>query len=253
MYKKESKNNNVDKNIQIVHVHSASGTSFWRKSHVIDIAKFFGKQVIFHCHGGGFREFRLKEPAKVDAVLAKCDMIVCLSQEWEEYFDKNIDNIVDKNVLVTSMLEAATVAATEKLKQEAEWSRQIALNAVRRGTTDPEKLVFAEAKEMERSKQWEAMHRCLPMGNDFAGWLELAKETAQIEEIPLSEAMKRMDPASPLINMYSHLLKKVDNIPGVMEMDHKDVIKEVYKYSPDSYSDYNSHLEDDEPLDVLVE
>lgn len=76
----------VDRNIEIVHIHSASGSSFWRKSYVIKIAKAMKKKVIFHCHGGGFKEFRQKAPAKIDTILKKADMIVCLSQEWKDYF-----------------------------------------------------------------------------------------------------------------------------------------------------------------------
>ncbi len=76
----------IDKNIEIVHIHSASGTSFWRKSYAIKIAKFFKKKVIFHCHGGGFKEFRLSAPDKVDNILSKVDSVVCLSGEWKDYF-----------------------------------------------------------------------------------------------------------------------------------------------------------------------
>lgn len=80
----------TDRDIKIVHVHSASGTSFWRKSYVIKISKALGKKVIFHCHGGGFKEFRATAPEKVDRILAKCDAIVCLSKEWEAFF-RSID------------------------------------------------------------------------------------------------------------------------------------------------------------------
>lgn len=77
----------IDRNIKIVHIHSASGSSFWRKSYIIKIAKVMGKKVIFHCHGGGFKEFRLKFLTKVDAILNKVDCVVCLSNEWKEYFE----------------------------------------------------------------------------------------------------------------------------------------------------------------------
>lgn len=91
----------TDSSIELVHIHSASGSSFWRKSIAIRIAKSMGKKVIFHCHGGGFKEFRDSSPAKVDAILSKVDSVVCLSSEWKTYFDsigcKNV--VVIKNVI----------------------------------------------------------------------------------------------------------------------------------------------------------
>lgn len=55
----------TDSSIEIVHVHSASGSSFWRKSIAIRIAKAMGRKVIFHCHGGGFKEFKMNYPKKL--------------------------------------------------------------------------------------------------------------------------------------------------------------------------------------------
>ena len=77
----------VDHDIKIVHIHSASGNSFWRKSWIIKIAKIMRKRVIFHCHGGGFKDFRSKFPEKVDAILNYVDSVVCLSNEWKDYFE----------------------------------------------------------------------------------------------------------------------------------------------------------------------
>lgn len=91
----------TDSSIEIVHIHSASGSSFWRKSIAIKIAKSMGKKIIFHCHGGGFKEFRDSSPAKVDSILSMADSVVCLSSEWKTYFEsigcKNV--IVIKNVI----------------------------------------------------------------------------------------------------------------------------------------------------------
>lgn len=91
----------TDQQIEIVHIHSASGSSFWRKSYVIKISKILGRKVIFHCHGGGFREFRLESPSKVDNILKQVDCVVCLSDVWWEYFSKiGCENIVVlKNVI----------------------------------------------------------------------------------------------------------------------------------------------------------
>lgn len=101
----------VDRNIEIVHIHSASGSSFWRKSHAIRIAKAMKKKVVFHCHGGGFKEFRQKSPTKVDAILHKANIIVCLSPEWKDYFE----SIGCRNVtIIKNVIEEPEPESTDK-------------------------------------------------------------------------------------------------------------------------------------------
>jgi glycosyltransferase involved in cell wall biosynthesis len=48
---------NLTKRFDAVHLHVASKGSFYRKFIFFLIAKFFGKKVIFHLHGGGFFDF----------------------------------------------------------------------------------------------------------------------------------------------------------------------------------------------------
>lgn len=98
----------IDRKIEIVHIHSASGSSFWRKSIVIRIAKIMNKKVIFHCHGGGFKEFRQKSPLKIDTILKKVDSIICLSGEWKEYFESiGYNNVsIIKNVILSPEIKA---------------------------------------------------------------------------------------------------------------------------------------------------
>lgn len=43
--------------VSLLHVHVASGASFWRKAAFIGAARLFGCPVLFHLHGGRFREF----------------------------------------------------------------------------------------------------------------------------------------------------------------------------------------------------
>lgn len=92
-----------DKDIRIIHVHSSSRGSFKRKRIVIKIAKFFDKKVIFHCHSGHFRDYRLSHKAKVDETLGQSDMIVGLSKEWKEYFEGlGYSNVVAINNVMAS-------------------------------------------------------------------------------------------------------------------------------------------------------
>jgi glycosyltransferase involved in cell wall biosynthesis len=43
--------------VALLHVHVASGVSFWRKAAFIRTARAFGCPVLFHLHGGEFRQF----------------------------------------------------------------------------------------------------------------------------------------------------------------------------------------------------
>ena len=90
------------KEIEIVHVHGASDASFWRKRIFINIAKMFGKKVVFHCHGAEFQRFAKQNFRVVNRTLNKCDCIVALSCSWKRWFEgtfhhKNV--VVIKNVI----------------------------------------------------------------------------------------------------------------------------------------------------------
>lgn len=73
--------------VGLVHLHTASDASFWRKSIFILLAKAFGLPVILHVHGGGFDIF-FKERCNsiqrylIRRVMRKCDCIVALSAQW---------------------------------------------------------------------------------------------------------------------------------------------------------------------------
>lgn len=73
--------------VALVHVHSASNASFWRKSVFILIALMWRRPVIFHLHGGGFIDFYSKRcgPIRrwcVRFVLDHAAHIIVLSEEW---------------------------------------------------------------------------------------------------------------------------------------------------------------------------
>ena len=90
------------KEIKIVHVHGASDASFWRKRVFINIAKMFGKKVVFHCHGAEFKRFTSRHRKAVVSTLKKCDKIIALSESWKEWFchDLGLDKVcVIKNVI----------------------------------------------------------------------------------------------------------------------------------------------------------
>lgn len=88
--------------IKIVHVHGASDASFWRKRVFINLAKMFGKKVVFHCHGAEFQRFTLQHQKAVQKTIKKCDCIIALSNSWKEWFEKTTHHenvVVIKNVI----------------------------------------------------------------------------------------------------------------------------------------------------------
>lgn len=88
-----------DKKISIVHIHTASNGSFYRKSVVLIIAKLFGKKTILHIHGGGFKPFMDKLLMRrwfIKFIMKQAQMNICLSNEWLNYFTKQqkLDNVM---------------------------------------------------------------------------------------------------------------------------------------------------------------
>lgn len=72
---------------RILHAQGASGKSFYRKKIVISLGRILGFRTIFHCHGGGFRDFVDESGKKrISAFLHKCDAVAVLSEGWKRYF-----------------------------------------------------------------------------------------------------------------------------------------------------------------------
>ena len=72
--------------IRVVHIHTASNFSFKRSSWFVDLAKLFHKKIILHVHGGGFKDYYINHVDFVKNTLAKCDLIVVLTDAWAEWF-----------------------------------------------------------------------------------------------------------------------------------------------------------------------
>lgn len=73
--------------IKVVHVHTASYGSFFRKCWVVLLARLFGKKSIIHMHGAGFNVFYNKMPFPVQSfirsVLRSSDVLIALSSQWK--------------------------------------------------------------------------------------------------------------------------------------------------------------------------
>jgi glycosyltransferase involved in cell wall biosynthesis len=74
--------------VALVHVHGASGASFWRKLIFILLAFAAHRPVIYHLHGGGFVDFFRTQCGRVGQacvrlVLSRSARVVLLSPQWE--------------------------------------------------------------------------------------------------------------------------------------------------------------------------
>jgi len=83
------------KKVDIVHVHSASGGSFYRKSIFVLISSFFRKKIIFHIHSGKFSDFYYLESNilgkfYIKKILCSATIIIVVS----EGLKKNLEKII---------------------------------------------------------------------------------------------------------------------------------------------------------------
>ncbi len=78
----------LDRKVKVLHIHTAAGSSFWRKSQFVKLGNFFNKRVILHVHASQFKDF-YRDSAKKDKILSNLilvDKLIVLSQSWREWF-----------------------------------------------------------------------------------------------------------------------------------------------------------------------
>jgi len=81
----------VDKNVRIVHLHTAADGSFWRKVQITKLAKFFGKEVVLHVHASRFKDYYNEASEKkknwIKKELERVDTLIVLSESWRKWFE----------------------------------------------------------------------------------------------------------------------------------------------------------------------
>ncbi|PXX97924.1 hypothetical protein DF185_16430 [Marinifilum breve] len=80
-----------DRDIKILHIHGASKGSFYRKYILYVFARAFSnKKIIYHIHGGGFRDFYLGSSKfiqrRIRYVINSADLVICLSEKWKHFY-----------------------------------------------------------------------------------------------------------------------------------------------------------------------
>lgn len=72
----------VFKQINVLHIHTANYTDFYRNSVLMYIGKMFNKRVLLHIHGGLFNEFYNTHPCFVASVCRSADALVTVSSTF---------------------------------------------------------------------------------------------------------------------------------------------------------------------------
>ena len=85
--------NCLSKRIEIVHIHTASYNSFWRKSVFVMLSKILRRRVVLHIHGGNFKDFSGMHYKQVNFVLNRCDCVVVLSNTWKSWFENTFEGL----------------------------------------------------------------------------------------------------------------------------------------------------------------
>lgn len=73
--------------VNIVHIHTASYNSFYRSAIFVLLSKLLGRKVILHIHGGGFKDFYKTNPRLIRTILEIADCLLVLSVSWKKFFE----------------------------------------------------------------------------------------------------------------------------------------------------------------------
>lgn len=78
----------------VIHIHVASGASFFRKSFMVWAGRLRGKSVVMHVHGADFDTFYHQSAPLVQRYIRKtftaCQKVLVLSGFWKTFFDQYI-------------------------------------------------------------------------------------------------------------------------------------------------------------------
>jgi len=93
----------IFRKVDIVHLHSASRRSFYRKSVFVLLSKLFRKKVIFHLHGSEFNIFFHQESGRfkkyyIKKMLGLSDVLITLSSQWKSDLEKIVG--IEKDIRV---------------------------------------------------------------------------------------------------------------------------------------------------------
>lgn len=79
----------VFRNINIVHIHTASNRSFFKNTIFLMISKLYRKKVILHIHGGAFEEYYQRHKKFCSHICSHADYLIAVSKYFKTFFEKH--------------------------------------------------------------------------------------------------------------------------------------------------------------------
>ncbi len=80
----------IFRRVDVVYIHMAADSSFYRKSIFILAGKLFKKRIVIHMHGGYFESFYSKSGQiirkYIGFVIGRADKIIVLTEEWKKFY-----------------------------------------------------------------------------------------------------------------------------------------------------------------------
>lgn len=111
--------------VKLLHIHTSSRASFWRKSVFVLLSRVSGKPVVMHIHSGEFIHFFQNECGAIAkwyirAILSRADTIIVLTKRWRKELSRltphrNIAVILNPIVAPGETLPFATRATNSLL------------------------------------------------------------------------------------------------------------------------------------------
>ena len=81
--------------IEIVHIHTASGITFYRESIFVLLAYLFKKNIFIHMHSGILDEFYENHPKYHHFILKKVTLIITVANIWKDFLlSKGYKNVI---------------------------------------------------------------------------------------------------------------------------------------------------------------
>ena len=97
---------------RIVHLHTASGISFWRKAWLLDAARAAGARTVLHVHGGAFESFvtqaRSIARGRIEHAMAVADHLLAVNEAQRCFLEGRFQRAVEllpNAVTLPSMVE----------------------------------------------------------------------------------------------------------------------------------------------------
>lgn len=177
----------------IVHLHISARGSYKRKSIMARMARKAGKLVVLHDHDGEFaKTFRDSDDAyrrDVRETFGLADRVVVLSEEWRDYFAKNVCD-PEKITVLHNAVKVPAVPCSPCLRQDvlflgrldANKSPDVLLRASKEVLKhfSETKIIFGGDGEVEKSarlaEKLGVADRC-----EFCGWVSGAEREALFE------------------------------------------------------------------------